>query len=324
MRDFRTATKKPNVAESRVRLPLLAIIILVLIFLALGAGGIFFLKAKVLSQGETGAGVVGSGSNGILDPARVASTQPAAKAGGPFNVLVLGVDKVTGSKVGISDTRTDTMMVVQVDPGTGGIRLLSIPRDLLVEVAPGKKDRINTAYEHGGARNAVQVVENFAGIPIDHYTVVNFKGFKEVVNAMGGVKLNVEKGFPAKWHMPPGIQTLNGNKALFYARYRGTPGGDLDRIRHQQQMVAALRSQVLKWSSIPKLPKIVGIMEKSVQTDMGPADALTVGKALIEKGRGAPMTAVQLKGTPETRKNGDEVLVPDRQENDVVLRYFRR
>ena len=311
-------------AEQRGWLPLAAVVALALVVMVLGAGGIFFLKEKVLSQGKGGAGVAGSGNNGILDPKRVASTQPAADAGGPFNVLVLGVDREIGSKTPVSDTRTDTMMVVQVDPGTGGIRLLSIPRDLLVEVAPGKEDRINTAYEHGGARNAVQVVESFAGIPIDHYAVVNFKGFKEVVNAMGGVKLNVEEGFPEKWHMPPGIQTLNGNKALFYARYRGTPGGDLDRIRHQQQMVAALRSQLLKWSTIPKLPKMVGLLEKSVQTDMGTADALTVGKTLVEKGRGAPMTAVQLKGTPETRKNGDKVLIPERGANDEALRDFRR
>ena len=309
-------------AEPGRRLPLATGVFLALVVLVLGVGGIFFVKEKVLSQGKAGA--AGSGNSGVLDPERVASKQPTASAGGPFNVLVLGLDKEIGSKTPASDTRTDTMMVVQVDPGTGGIRLLSIPRDLLVEVAPGKKDRINTAYEHGGVRNAVQVVESFAGIPIDHYAVVNFKGFKDVVNAMGGVKLNVEKGFPAKWHMPPGIQTLNGNKALFYARYRGTPGGDLDRIRHQQQMVAALRSQLLKWSTIPKLPKMVGLLEKSVQTDMGASDALTVGKALVEKGRGAPMTAVQLKGTPETRKNGDEVLVPDRGANDEALRYFRR
>ena len=297
-------------------------VVVVALVVTLSAGGVLFVKEKVFSQDK--AGVAGSGNSGVLDPERVASKQSTASAGGPFNVLVLGLDKEIGSKTPASDTRTDTMMVVQVDPGTGGIRLLSIPRDLLVEVAPGKKDRINTAYEHGGARNAVQVVESFAGIPIDHYAVVNFKGFKDVVNAMGGVKLNVEKGFPAKWHMPPGIQTLNGNKALFYARYRGTPGGDLDRIRHQQQMVAALRSQLLKWSTIPKLPKMVGLLEKSVQTDMGASDALTVGKALVEKGRGAPMTAVQLKGTPETRKNGDEVLVPDRGANDEALRYFRR
>ena len=321
MRDFRTTTRKPGVRVSGTRLSPMAVAVLLLLVAALGVWGLLFLKEKVNSQDKAGTSP-GSG-NGVLDSQRIASMQPSADAGGPFNVLVLGLDKVTGSKTAASNTRTDTMMVVQVDPGTGGIRLLSIPRDLLVEVAPGKEDRINTAYEHGGVRNVVQVVENFAGIPIDHYAVVNFKGFKDVVRTIGGVKINVDKGFPEKWHMPPGIQTLNGNKALFYARYRGTSGGDLDRIRRQQQMVAALRSQLLKWSTIPKMPELVSILEKNVKTDMGTSDALVVGKALIEKGRGAPMTAVQLKGKPETRKNGDEVLVPDRRENDTALQYFR-
>jgi polyisoprenyl-teichoic acid--peptidoglycan teichoic acid transferase len=241
---------------------------------------------------------------------------------GPLNVLVLGVDtRPDDEEMG---SRTDTIMLVQVMPKTGDVKLLSVPRDLLVEVEPGVKDRINAAYNYGGIDQTITALENCTDVPIEHYAIIDFEGFSEVISTMGGVKVDVGHGeFPEKWHMGEGVQRLGGRKALFYARYRGTPGGDLDRMERQRELVAALRSKALRWNTVKKMPETIKVMDQNVQTDLGVEDAISLGRALIRQGRHAQMTSEQLKGTPETLPNGNEVLVPDDEANDAILDGFR-
>lgn len=241
----------------------------------------------------------------------------------PFNVLVLGVDARPGAAGEYMGTRSDTMMVVQVTPETGRVELLSIPRDLLVQLWPGAQDRINTAYAYGGVELARDVVEGLTGVPIDHYAIVDFEGFEEVIDAMGGVEVDVEDEVPPKYEIQDGPQTLNGRQALFYARYRGTAGGDLDRIRHQQRLIAALRGQALRWNTLTKVPQIVGVLTRNVSTDVGPVDTISLARLLVSRGEGGGMDAVQLQGYPATMPNGDQVLVPDYQANEVLLQDFR-
>lgn len=243
-------------------------------------------------------------------------------ADGPLNVLVLGVDsRPDDPEMG---SRTDTIMLVQVVPKTGDVKLLSVPRDLLVETEPGVEDRINAAYNYGGIDETVEAMENYSGVPIDHYAIVDFEGFREVIEVMGGVRVDVgEDQFPEKWHMGEGVQRLGGRKALFYARYRGTPGGDLDRMQRQRQLVAALRSKALKWSIVEKLPASMKVMNDNVQTDLGLDGAVALGEVLIRRGKHAEVTSEQLEGNPKTLSDGDEVLVPDDDANRVILDKFR-
>jgi polyisoprenyl-teichoic acid--peptidoglycan teichoic acid transferase len=241
----------------------------------------------------------------------------------PFNVLVLGVDARPKAAREYVGTRSDTMMVVQVTPETGRVELLSIPRDLLVELRPGTQDRINTAYAYGGVELARDVVEGLTGIPIDHYAIVDFKGFEDVIDAMGGVEVDVEDEVPPKYEIQDGPQTLNGRQALFYARYRGTAGGDLDRIQHQQRLIAALRGQALQLNTLTKVPQIVGVLMQHVSTDVGPVDTISLARLLVSRGEGGGMDAVQLQGYPTTMPNGDQVLLPDYQANEALLQEFR-
>ena len=242
--------------------------------------------------------------------------------GGPLNVLVLGVDTRPDDRE--MGSRTDTIMLVQVIPATGEVKLLSVPRDLYVDVEPGVKDRINAAYNYGGIDQTVTALENYTDVPIEHYAIIDFKGFSEVIDTMGGVKVDVGHGvFPEKWHMGEGVQRLGGRKALFYARYRDTPGGDLDRMERQRELVAALRSKALRWNTVKKLPETMKVMDDNVQTDLGVGEAISLGRIMIRQGRHAEMTSEQLKGTPETLPNGDEVLVPDDEANQLILDGFR-
>ncbi|HEV2742337.1 MAG TPA: LCP family protein, partial [Rubrobacter sp.] len=220
-------------------------------------------------------------------------------------------------------SRTDTIMLVRVDPKTGDIRLLSVPRDLLVEIAPGEENRINAAYNFGGIEQTITAFEGYSGVDVAHYAVVDFEGFRDVINAMGGVEVDVPDEMPPKYKIEDGLQTLNGQQALFFARYRGTSGGDLDRIERQQQMVAALRSQAFSLSTVKQLPTIIRVANRNVQTDVGLGQAVTLARVLVKRGPNSQMTAQQLKGDPQTLENGDQVLIPDAEANDDILDEFR-
>jgi LCP family protein required for cell wall assembly len=268
---------------------------------------------------KTDGGVVDDSSRGWVER-MFGGDDPLAQ--GPLNVLVLGVDtRPDDPEMG---SRTDTIMLVQVVPKTGGVKLLSVPRDLYVEVGPGEKDKINAAYNYGGIDQTVDALENYSGVTIDHYAIVDFDGFREIIDAMDGVRVDVGHNvFPAKWHMGEGVQRLGGRKALFYARYRGTPSGDLDRMQRQRQLVAALRSKALQWNIVKKLPATMKVMDENVQTDLDLDGAVALGQVLIRRGKHAEVTSEQLQGTPKTLRDGAEVLIPDDQANQLILEKFR-
>jgi anionic cell wall polymer biosynthesis LytR-Cps2A-Psr (LCP) family protein len=134
--------------------------------------------------------------------------------------------------------------------------------------------------------------------------------------------VDVEDEIPPKHGIEDGLQTLSGEQALFYTRWRGTAGGDLDRIEHQQRLVAALRSKALNWDTVAKLPEIMEVMDENVETNLGFQEALSLGGVLISRGRNAQMTSVQLKGTPGALPSGAEVLVPNDAANEAVLEEF--
>jgi len=285
-------------------------------------------KARVPAFETTEGLIATRGSEPTRDP----TTEPAPEetqkvAEESLDVLVLGVDRRPSDAEG-STSHSDTMMLVRVSPQTGRIQSLSVPRDLLVEVKPGVEDRINTAYLDGGTRRATVVMEDLTGITIDRYAIVDFGGFEDVIDVLGGVTLKV--GHPIRIgidgrrvYIPPGRQELDGLEALAYARYRGTACGDLDRIRRQQRLVGALREQVLGWNTIAKLPAIVKVMHENVETNLGIEQAISLGRALVGRGKSGGMRSYQLKGKPEILPNGDAVLVPDEQANERILENFR-
>lgn len=238
----------------------------------------------------------------------------------PQNILVMGVDR----RAEVEGTRTDTMMLVRVYPETGELRLVSIPRDLFVEVKPGVRDKINAAYSYDGVSGSIGAVENFSNVYIDHYAVVDFEGFEEIVDTLGGVQIDLEEGeVPSKWKVKDEAQNLNGRRTLMYARYRSTSGGDIDRIRRQQEVLAAVRSKALRPRSMERFPRITRAVFRNVETDMSLVELASLGKIMAEHGRNGLMTYTQLKGTPDTLDDGAEVLVPDEAGNEYILREFR-
>jgi polyisoprenyl-teichoic acid--peptidoglycan teichoic acid transferase len=258
------------------------------------------------------------------EEARQAATREAEQASGdPLDVLVLGVDKRPSATEDTS-TRSDTIMLVRVVPATGMVKLLSVPRDLYVEVESGKKSRVNAAYAYGGVDQARTVMEDLTGIEIDNYVIVDFEGFEQVIDAMGGVRVDVGSGvFPEHWNMGEGMERLNGYKALKYARYRGTPRADLDRIDHQQKLLAALRRQALRWNIITKLPGIIKVTNENVDTDLGVLQVIPLARALVLNGEDNRMVTSELEGYPESLSDGEQVLIPAEKANEEILEDFR-
>jgi polyisoprenyl-teichoic acid--peptidoglycan teichoic acid transferase len=321
MREFQNYTKAASSARWRRLLLALSAGLLVVAALLVGMrAGAVPTPMEMLGYGEQGDSVADAQDGGRPGWLRGLLGGAQEVPDGPLNVLVLGVDENPGSEV--EGSRTDTIMLVQVVPKTGEVKLLSVPRDLLVEIEPGVEDRINAAYSYGGIEETMGALQGYAQVPIEHYAVVDFEGFRDVINAMGGVEIDVEDEIPPKYGIKDGLQTLNGAQALFYARYRGTTGGDLDRIQHQQRLIAALRSKALGWDTVTKLPHIARVMNRNVETNLAFDEALSLGRLLIRREH-AQMTASQLKGTPKTLPNGEEVLVPDQEANEAILAQFR-
>jgi polyisoprenyl-teichoic acid--peptidoglycan teichoic acid transferase len=277
-------------------------------------------KSNYLADEGTAGTVASPSSEATQDPA----DKPAPKGSSEtLDVLVLGVDRLPSAAEG-SSTRSDTIMLVRVTPSTGDVKLLSVPRDLYVEVEPGVKDRINTAYTYGGVKQARAVMEGLTGVKVDGYVIADFEGFEKVIAAIGGVKVDVGHGvFPEKWHMGEGVERLGGRKALFYARYRGTACGDLDRIDRQQRFLAALREQAIGWNTITRVPQIVKVTNENVDTDLGVLQAISLARALVLHGEEGEMSTAELEGNPTTLPDGEQVLMPETKANEVTLQDFR-
>jgi polyisoprenyl-teichoic acid--peptidoglycan teichoic acid transferase len=321
MREFQNYTKAASSARWRRLLLALSAGLLVVAALLVGMrAGAVPTPMEMLGYGAQGDSVADAQDGGRPGWLRGLLGGAQEVPDGPLNVLVLGVDERPDSDV--EGSRTDTIMLVQVVPKTGEVKLLSVPRDLLVEIEPGEEDRINAAYSYGGIEETMGALQGYAQVPIEHYAVVDFEGFRDVINAMGGVEIDVEDEIPPKYGIKDGLQTLNGAQALFYARYRGTAGGDMDRIEHQQRLIAALRSKAFGWDTVTKLPHIARVMNRNVETNLAFDEALSLGRLLISREH-AQMTASQLKGTPKTLPNGEEVLVPDQEANEAILAQFR-
>jgi LCP family protein required for cell wall assembly len=244
---------------------------------------------------------------------------------GAFNVLAVGVDRRPDGDPESTGVRADALMLARVFPETGEVRLVSIPRDLFIEISLGVEDRVNAAYAFGGIEQTVRAVEDHTGAEIDNHAVADFKSFKEVVNAMGGVEVDVaEGGYPAESGIEEGRQRLSGRQALLYARYRGTPGGDLDRMDRQREILSSLRAQAFTATSVVKLPKIARVAGKNTSTDLGFEESVALGRTFLSRGGDAPLETGQLSGEPTTLPDGREVLIPDDEANRLMIEDFLR
>lgn len=190
-------------------------------------------------------------------------------------ILLLGCDKRS------NDTgRSDTIMVAFLHSANKTIDLLSIPRDTYVQIPKtGERTKINHAYAYGGVPLARSTVENYLGIEIDNYAEIDFNGFKALVDALGGIEIDVEKDMKYRAEgidLKAGLQTLNGDQALQYVRFRSDAQADIGRIGRQQKFMRALAEQLLDLSSVWKLPQLISAITNNAQTDLTTEELLAL------------------------------------------------
>jgi LCP family protein required for cell wall assembly len=193
-------------------------------------------------------------------------------------LLLLGVDSKTGEMA-----RSDTIILMRFNPKTHTINQLSIPRDMRVQPPNGSFDKINTAMFWGGPSAAVQTVEKFLGIDVNHIMVVDFKGFPRLVNAVGGVDLKVPKtittiaGANGRTVVyKEGMHHFDGKNAMLYVRIRYADD-DFHRAARQQQFVQALQKKIARPSNITKLPEIGKRFMSGVATDLTTNQIIELG-----------------------------------------------
>nr|WP_242025479.1 LCP family protein [Leptolyngbya sp. FACHB-36] len=210
----------------------------------------------------------------------------------PVNVLILGIDRVPTAKPGTPEIfggRSDTMLLLRVDPSDDSVRLLSIPRDTQVEIPNVGVTKINDANVRGGPILASKTVSGVLnGIVVDRYVRVSTDAFRELVDLLGGVDVYVpermvyeDKTQKLKINLSPGQQTLNGNEAEQFARFRQDSYGDIGRVQRQQALLKALRQRLTNPTVIPRVPALIGAMQKYIDTNLSPEEIL----ALVRAGR---------------------------------------
>ncbi|WP_226682031.1 polyisoprenyl-teichoic acid--peptidoglycan teichoic acid transferase TagU [Sutcliffiella horikoshii] len=182
----------------------------------------------------------------------------------PLSFLILGVDERPGDK-----GRSDSMIVLTVNPNDKSMQMVSIPRDTRTEIiGKGFEDKINHAYAFGGPEMSIATVENFLDIPIDYFVQVNMESFKDIVDAVGGVTVDNKLEFSQNGHhFPLGEIELNGEEALSFSRMRSIDS-DFGRQQRQRDVIQGVINQGANISSVTKIDDILDILGNNVRTNL--------------------------------------------------------
>jgi LCP family protein required for cell wall assembly len=189
-----------------------------------------------------------------------------------LDILLMGVDATTGESIDIG-VRPDALAVLHLDRETGSCRMLAIPRDTRVELPGYGQSKINHALAVGGVPYQIQVVEQYLGVELDHYGLIDFGGVVTIVDKVGGVEVDNPAAFSSLgFDFPAGVQTLDGERALAYARFRGDAEGDFGRIGRQQEVLRAVMQKVSPGDLVGLIPEMLPLLQDHFRTDLSALD----------------------------------------------------
>ncbi|MBP8718280.1 MAG: LCP family protein [Candidatus Atribacteria bacterium] len=238
-----------------------------------------------------------------------------------LNILAVGTDSLEARG------RADSILVLSVAPKTKDTILFSIPRDLRVMIPERGMDKINHAFAYGGVDLLKKTVEDLIGLPINYYGVVDFEGFKYIIDALGGIDIYVEKDMyyidqagSFKINLQKGPQVLDGEKALEYVRFRSDSLGDLGRIQRQQKLINAVIDKILNVDNLTKIPNIVSSLPDYINTNMGSSDIISLARLMKDIDR-EKIWIETIKGEPQYI-GGVSYLVVDTQEVKDRVNYL--
>ncbi len=309
------ANRTPRMAVKRAQLDRLTLIVLaVFLVLAVVTGIVLFNVSRDIFKSWTstplkGIAVSNPTAEATVEGTPFPATIPLQQVGGPtpdpwdgknrVTILIMGLDYRDWEQGGPS--RTDTMILFTIDPVTNTAGMLSIPRDMWVNIPGYGYYKINQAYYFGelyklpggGPALAVETVKQFLGVDINYYAEIDFSAFVKFIDEIDGVKINIPDeitvytiGGDRAVKLEPGVITLPGDIALAYARNRETAGSDFDRAKRQQQVIMAVRDRVLSFNMLPKLitraPALYNELSSGISTNMTLDEATKLGWLAIQ------------------------------------------
>lgn len=213
----------------------------------------------------------------------------------PFSVLILGVDERKGDR-----GRSDTIIVLTINPINNSVKMLSIPRDTRTEIiGKGFEDKINHAYAFGEVPMAMDTVENFLDIPIDYFVQINMEGFEDIVDAVGGVTVQNDLDFSVgEFKFPIGELKLNGEEALSFSRMRyEDPRGDFGRQTRQRQIIQAVIKEGASLTSLTNFSNIFSALGSNVKTNLTFEQMIDIQKNYKSVGNNIQQMEIKSQGT---------------------------
>lgn len=218
------------------------------------------------------------------------------------DILLLGIDEREDSNN--FKSLTDTIIIYH----TGGLgkksSLISVPRDVRVNLEGYGWNKINAAYKYGGHEMIKEEIYKLTGIQVNKVMVVNFRGFKEIIDILGGVQITVEESLHdplSGANFDPGTYTMDGEQALSFVRCRATEGADLDRVDRQKYLVSELIKQKFNFSIISKAPQIIEVLNRETESNFSIWDFGSIGFVLLFSNKDVnwltiPVTAANIDG----------------------------
>ncbi|AEM78438.1 MULTISPECIES: LCP family protein [Thermoanaerobacter] len=219
-----------------------------------------------------------------------------------INILVLGVDETSPT----DPRRSDTMILLSYNPKTNKAYILSIPRDTMIKLDKYGTQKINAAYPIGGPQLAMDMVSQLIGEPVDYYVKIGYEGFKQLVDDLGGVEMNVpmdmnydDNAGNLHIHLKKGVQLLDGEKALQLVRFRhGYAEQDLERVKVQREFLLAMFQKAKDPSTLLKIHRILKTINQYVETNIPPTTMLKYADYLLKLDKDNIKTAT-VPGTPQ-------------------------
>lgn len=279
----------------------------VLIFLlVMGYSGYEYLAGKQQSMSQQATAAVSLTSEETSESPYKDDFKGKDNNDGKMMVLLLGVDQ-RGSEI----ARTDTIMLAEYDPANQSAKLVSLMRDMYIDIPGHGYNKLNASFALGGPELLRETIEKNFGIEAEYYSIVDFNGFTQIVDTLSpdGIQVEVEKDMhygsgdgSTNIDLKEGTQYLNGEDLLGYVRYRSDARGDFARVERQQKVIRLLKNELLSFQGVLKAPRLIGNLQPYVDTNVKGTKVLQVGKDLLIN----PVEKVDMMSLPTTDNVWDE------------------
>ena len=324
----------PPERKRRLRLRtaiLLSLLLLAVLLVVWGVTGFLSVRTGVAEANER------------LDDATRAALAPeeGLLVNTPTTIALFGTDHAANVAERQGARRSDSIMLVRTEPGRNRIAYLSIPRDLRVDVPGHGSNRINAAFQLGGAALAIRTVRSFTGIPVNHVAIVDFGDFRGLIDALGGITVDVRRPIvsnrfdcPYKtqercaqwegWRFQQGEVELDGQRALIYSRIRenrlDAAETDLTRAERQQQVIQAITGEITSPVTLARMPMLGDDVMRPLATDLSTWEFLQLGWRKFRADDGRTLRC-RLGGEPSSF-GGESVLIPSEENRNVISMFL--